>query len=92
MKMYYCLKLICFRMSPVFNVFLANLPQLLDQNHLMGWVLLPTCVMLLQYCPCPHQSPSAEYQTPTYSLWFLEPHSRRCWLMSVLVILYKVID
>ncbi|KAJ9575224.1 hypothetical protein L9F63_025823, partial [Diploptera punctata] len=77
------------RMSPVFNVFLANLPQLLDQNHLMGWVLLSTCVMLLQYCPCPHQSPSAEYQTPTYSLWFLEPHSRRCWLMAVLVILYK---
>ncbi|XP_069685618.1 protein unc-79 homolog isoform X4 [Periplaneta americana] len=77
------------RTSPVFNVFLANLPQLLDQNHLMGWMLLPTCVVLLQYCPCPHNSPSAEYQTPTYSLWYLEPHSRRCWLMALLVLLYK---
>ncbi|XP_021924860.1 protein unc-79 homolog isoform X4 [Zootermopsis nevadensis] len=77
------------RSSPVFNVFLANLPQLLDQNHLMGWVMLPTCAILLQYCPCPHHSPSAEYQTPTYSLWYLEPHSRRCWLMSLLVLLYK---
>jgi len=78
------------RTSPVFNVFLSNLPQLLDQNHLMGRVLLPTCVILLQYCPCPYHSPSAECQTPDYSLWYLEPHSRRCWLMSLLVLLYKV--
>ncbi|KAG8292807.1 Protein unc-79 [Homalodisca vitripennis] len=26
---------------------------------------------------------------PTYSLWYLEPHTRRSWLMALLVILYK---
>nr|CAD7404600.1 unnamed protein product [Timema poppensis] len=77
------------RTSPVFNVFIANLPQLMDQNHLMGKVLLPTCLILLQYCPCPHQGSSGEHQTPAYSLWYLEPHSRRCWLMTLLVLLYK---
>ncbi|XP_068085270.1 protein unc-79 homolog [Anabrus simplex] len=77
------------RSSPVFNAFLANLPQLLDQNHLMGWVLLPTCLAVLQYSPCPHNGPPTENQTPLYSLWFLEPHMRRSWLMSLLVLLYK---
>ncbi|XP_049954031.1 protein unc-79 homolog [Schistocerca serialis cubense] len=75
------------RMSPVFNAFLANLPQLLDQNQLMGCSLLPTCLVLLQYCPCPHHP--GEFQVPAYSLWFLEPHTRRSWLMAVLVLMYK---
>ncbi|XP_071438717.1 protein unc-79 homolog [Hetaerina americana] len=179
------------RTSSVFNVFLSNLPQLLDHNHLLGWLLVPTTLMLLQYCPCPPPQPTSsmfsasatpgqqshhhsqfthpliptgaasvpfaalvspaapagpssfsisaapismtppqmqsigpgsslggggssssgatatlpssgsappsssvlpEYhhqQQPTYSLWCLEPHSRRCWLMSLLVLLYK---
>ncbi|XP_063244249.1 protein unc-79 homolog [Bacillus rossius redtenbacheri] len=77
------------RTSPVFNVFVANLPQLLDQNHLMGKMLLPTCLILLQYCPCPHQGFSPDQQAPVYSLWYLESHTRRCWLMAVLVLLYK---
>ncbi|XP_076235457.1 UNC-79 domain-containing protein [Calliopsis andreniformis] len=78
------------RVSPVFNVFIANLPQLLDQNHVMGWVMTPPVLAILQHCPCPPQGvPASDLQAPTYSLWYLEPHNRRSWLMSLLVILYK---
>ncbi|KZC06519.1 Protein unc-79 like protein [Dufourea novaeangliae] len=78
------------RVSPVFNVFLANLPQLLDQNHVMGWVMTPPVLAILQHCPCPPQGVlTTDHQAPTYSLWYLEPQNRRSWLMSLLVILYK---
>lgn len=78
------------RVSPVFNVFIANLPQLLDQNHVMGWMMTPPVLAILQHCPCPPQGvPPSDHQTPTYSLWYLEPHNRRSWLMALLVILYK---
>ncbi|RZF46360.1 hypothetical protein LSTR_LSTR011144 [Laodelphax striatellus] len=88
------------RSSPVFNVFISNLPQLLDQNHLMGGMLLsPVVVALLHYCPAPphlaatllegSQPPSQQPTTPTYSLWYLEPHVRHSWLMALLVVLYK---
>ncbi|XP_024935949.1 protein unc-79 homolog isoform X2 [Cephus cinctus] len=78
------------RLSPVFNVFIANLPQLLDQNHIMSWLMIPPILAILQHCPCPPQGvPSTDHQPPTYSLWYLEPHARRSWLMSLLVILYK---
>ncbi|XP_011871476.1 PREDICTED: protein unc-79 homolog [Vollenhovia emeryi] len=79
------------RLSPAFNVFIANLPQLLDQNHVMGWLMTPPILAILQYCPCPPQAtpPTGEQQPPNYSLWYLEPHIRRSWLMSLLVILYK---
>uniref|UniRef100_A0A1B6C403 Protein unc-79 homolog n=1 Tax=Clastoptera arizonana TaxID=38151 RepID=A0A1B6C403_9HEMI len=78
------------RQSPAFNAFISNLPQLLDQNHLIGWMIFPTCLNLLQYCPCPPHHNTPEIQpNPTYSLWHLEPHSRRCWLLAVLVLLYK---
>ncbi|XP_048512569.1 protein unc-79 homolog isoform X11 [Athalia rosae] len=78
------------RVSPVFNVFIANLPQLLDQNHIMGWMMVPPVLAILQHCPCPPQGvPVVDHQPPTYSLWYLEPHIRRTWLMSLLVLLYK---
>lgn len=80
------------RTSPVFNVFMANLPQLLDQNHLMGKHMLPTLLLLMHYCPCPQQhshTPDTQH-TPHHSLWYLEPHTRRSWLMALIVLLYKV--
>ncbi|XP_050313784.1 protein unc-79 homolog isoform X3 [Anthonomus grandis grandis] len=78
------------RASPAFNVFLANLPQVMDQNHLMGRILFPTCLILLQYAPSPfYISSSMDFQQPLYSLWVLEPHLRKNWLMSLVVILYK---
>lgn len=85
-----------YRSSAVFNVFVANLPQVLDQNHLMGWCLLNAAFQVLLYAPNPNSSCSSEniHNIAThnycYSLWYLEPHVRRNWLMSVLVILYKV--
>lgn len=79
------------RVSPAFSAYLSNLPQVLDQNHLMGHTLLPTTLVLLMYAPSPHYVPSSmDFQLPAYSLWALEPHSRRNWLMSLVVLLYKV--
>lgn len=79
------------RASPAFSVFLSNLPQVLDQNHLMGHMLLPTSLILLQYAPSPYYISNAlEFQSPTYSLWAMEPHFRRNWLMALVVLLYKV--
>ncbi|XP_017778696.1 PREDICTED: protein unc-79 homolog [Nicrophorus vespilloides] len=78
------------RTSPAFNVYLSILPQLMDQNHLMGRILLSTSLILLQYAPSPFYIPnSLEFQQPTYSLWALESQSRRNWLMSLVVLLYK---
>ncbi|XP_057672302.1 protein unc-79 homolog isoform X3 [Diorhabda carinulata] len=78
------------RSSPAFSAFLSNLPQLMDQNHMMGRLLLPTYLILLQYAPSPHYIPNAmEFQQPTYSLWALESHFRKNWLMSLVVLLYK---
>uniref|UniRef100_A0A182PPV4 Uncharacterized protein n=1 Tax=Anopheles epiroticus TaxID=199890 RepID=A0A182PPV4_9DIPT len=91
------------RCSSVFNAFMANLPQVLDQNHQMGWLLLPTVIQLLLYAPnqanggiMPPGTASGADQnhhnnvvTYNFSIWYLEPHVRRNWLMSLLVILYK---
>uniref|UniRef100_A0A182M147 Protein unc-79 homolog n=1 Tax=Anopheles culicifacies TaxID=139723 RepID=A0A182M147_9DIPT len=91
------------RCSSVFNAFMANLPQVLDQNHQMGWLLLPTVIQLLLYAPnqangafLPPGASSGTDQnhhnnvvTYNFSIWYLEPHVRRNWLMSLLVILYK---
>ncbi|CAG9855370.1 unnamed protein product [Phyllotreta striolata] len=78
------------RSSPAFSVFLSNLPQLLDQNNLMGRLLLPTCLILLQYAPSPYYiSNTMEFPQPTYSLWALESQFRKNWLMALVVILYK---
>ncbi|CAH2007924.1 unnamed protein product [Acanthoscelides obtectus] len=78
------------RSSTVFNVFLSNLPQLLDQNHLMGKHMLPTVLILLQYAPSPYYIPNTvELHMPAYSLWELEPHIRKNWLLTLIVLLYK---
>lgn len=82
------------RTSTVFNVFMANLPQLLDQNSLMGTTMLPIVMQVLLYSPNPNSNAltnteAMQNASYTYSLWFLEPHVRRNWLLSVLVILYK---
>jgi hypothetical protein len=89
----YLIIYIFFRSCSVFNSFICNLPQVLDQNHLMGGILMPTCILLLQYCPCPPHHITPECQSnPNYSLWYLEPHVRKSWLISLLVLLYKVIN
>jgi len=82
------------RCSSVFNGFMANLPQFLDQNHEMGkWETLFNFSMnLLIYAPYPNNAIPANFdvmQNASYSLWSLELQVRRNWLMAVLVILYK---
>lgn len=82
------------RSSSVFNSFMANLPQFLDQNVDMGSSesLFYFIIHLLVYSPYPNNSIPATFdamQNTTYSLWFLEAQVRKNWLMAVLVILYK---
>ncbi|XP_064602074.1 protein unc-79 homolog isoform X2 [Liolophura sinensis] len=76
------------RCSAVFNAFLAGLPHVLDKNFKLGNMILPISLLLLQYGPSP-QRYASDYQPPTYTLWYLEPHTRQAWLMALLVILYK---
>lgn len=83
------------RSSAVFNAFISTLPQMLDQNHLMGWSLLPTVFHVLLYSPSTATISNANTEPGlsinyNYSLWRLDPHLRRNWLMAVEVILYKV--
>lgn len=82
------------RSSAVFNVFLTNLTQVLDQNHLMGWCIIQAAFQVLLYAPSRSNGITSGPDTLqnlsyTFSLWFMEPHARRNWLMSVVVIMYK---
>lgn len=68
---------------------------MLDQNHLMGASILEAALQTLLYCPSTATVASANSESShniiyTYSLWRLEPHIRRNWLMAVEVIMYKV--
>ncbi|GFR86925.1 Unc-79-like protein, partial [Elysia marginata] len=76
------------RSSAVFNAFLSGVMYVLDRNFKLGYVILPITLLVLQYCPSP-QRYASDYQPPTYTLWYLEPHTRVSWLKSLLVILYK---
>ncbi|XP_031621809.1 protein unc-79 homolog isoform X2 [Contarinia nasturtii] len=82
------------RTSSVFNAFLSNLPQMLDQNHLMGASILEAVLHTLLYCPSNSTVASVNSESShniiySYSLWRLESHIRRHWLMAVEVIMYK---
>ncbi|XP_063624654.1 protein unc-79 homolog [Cydia splendana] len=92
----------CFHISPhtlrqsaIFNAFIANLPQVLDQNHLMGASIAEPTLMLLQFCSSPGSSAgvtapmSMAGTLVTHSLHALEPHVRRHWLMALSVVMYK---
>lgn len=74
------------RCSSVFNGFMANLPQFMDQNHEMGAAdsLFNFIIQLLIYAPYPNNTIPATFevmQNTSYSLWFLEIQVRRNWLM-----------
>nr|XP_032522433.1 protein unc-79 homolog isoform X1 [Danaus plexippus plexippus] len=73
------------RMSSIFNAFMSNLPQVLDQNHVMGASIAEPTLMLLQHC----SRPAANWSGAPHSLASLTPHVRRHWLMALLVVLYK---
>ncbi|RWS30132.1 protein unc-79-like protein [Leptotrombidium deliense] len=77
------------RNLPTFNAVIASMPKVLDFNYKMGTLLLTTCLPLLIYCPSPLRYISEASLSPHYSLWLLQPHVRRSWLMSVFIIMYK---
>lgn len=70
---------------------MANLPQVLDQNHLIGGHILTSVMQIILYAPNPHYKSNECYQNQmfNYSLWHLEQYPRRNWIFSMLVILYK---
>lgn len=80
------------RTFPVFNAVIASMPKVLDFNFKMGNMLLGTFLPLLIFCPSSQKYVADLMVKPTYSLWYLQPHVRESWLMSVLIILYKVSD
>lgn len=68
---------------------------MLDQNHVMGASILEAVLHTLLYAPSPSNVASANSESShniiyNYSLWRLDPHVRRNWLMAVEVIMYKV--
>ncbi|XP_073838651.1 UNC-79 domain-containing protein isoform X11 [Musca autumnalis] len=79
------------RASAVFNAFMANLPQVLDQNHLIGGLILPSVMQVILYAPNPNNNAADSYQNLVfnYSLWYLEQYPRRNWMFTMLVVLYK---
>lgn len=67
---------------------------MLDQNHLMGAHILEAVLHTLLYCPSTSTIASANSESShniiySYSLWRLDQHVRRHWLMAVEVIMYK---
>ncbi|XP_033097176.1 protein unc-79 homolog [Anneissia japonica] len=76
------------RESSVFNAFIAGIAKVMDYNIKLGKKILPLVVELLKYCPSPQKTPHHR-QHQDYTLFFLEPHCRQSWLMTILVILYK---
>ncbi|XP_059218137.1 protein unc-79 homolog isoform X4 [Stomoxys calcitrans] len=79
------------RASAVFNAFMANLPQVLDQNHLIGGLILSSVMQIALYAPNPNNNAADSYQNQVfnYSLWYLEQYPRRNWMFTMLVVLYK---
>lgn len=78
------------RTFPVFNAVIASMPKVLDFNFNMGTMLLGTFLPLLLYCPSAHRYSADLTKKPHYSIWSLQPHVRQSWLMSVMIIMYKV--
>ena len=86
------------RCTPAINAFMANLPQVLDNNFIMGRYLLLNTILILQKIPFPPRYATSWTQAYTlmqekymfqgcgFSLWHLEPSMRKNWLSAVLVI------
>lgn len=70
---------------------MANIPQVLDQNHLIGGLILSSVMQVILYAPNPNNIVTESYQNQVfnYSLWYLELYPRRNWMFTMLVVLYK---
>lgn len=77
------------RSSPAFNSFMANLPQVVDQNFKIGASVIPLSLTIMHFAPAPNKAAGIRPH-PFYSLWYLEAYVRRYWLNALIVMLYKV--
>lgn len=70
---------------------MANIAQVLDQNHLIGGLILSSVMQVILYAPNPNNIVTESYQNQVfnYSLWYLELYPRRNWMFTMLVVLYK---
>ena len=89
------------RSTSQFSSFFANIPQVMDNNFPIGNFLISNIVLILQKSPFPPRyaanwqpthsilSENLIYQGCGYTLWHLEPTTRKNWLEAALVIVYK---
>ena len=79
------------RRSPVFHAFLSNLPKVLDYNFNLGTLLLPFFLSFLQFSTCSNVTIQFyDHTSASNTLGRIDPNLRDSWLMTLIIILYKV--
>ena len=76
------------RKAAICNAFLAGLPEILDNNLMIGNQLLPIVLHLLLHLPSP-QKFASDQSSADYSLALLDLPARHSWLHTLIIILYK---
>ncbi|KAI6239067.1 Uncoordinated protein 79 [Aphelenchoides fujianensis] len=76
------------RRAAVCNAFMSGLPEILDNNLMIGNQMLPIILQLLLHLPSP-QKFASDQSSADYSLSLLNLSLRHSWLHTLLLILYK---
>ncbi|KAI6201724.1 Uncoordinated protein 79 [Aphelenchoides besseyi] len=76
------------RRAAVSNAFMSGLPEILDNNLMIGNQMLPIILQLLLHLPSP-QKFASDQSSADYSLNLLSLPLRHSWLHTLLLILYK---
>ena len=76
------------RKAAICNAFLNGLPDILDNNLMIGNQMLPIVAQLLLHLPSPQRFAS-DQASADYSLSLLEITGRHSWLHTLIFILYK---
>ncbi|KAE9556072.1 hypothetical protein FO519_000706 [Halicephalobus sp. NKZ332] len=76
------------RKAAICNAFLTGLPEILDNNLMIGNQLLPIVLQLLLHLPSP-QKFASDQSSADYSLALLDLPARHSWLHTLIIILYK---
>lgn len=79
---------IFFRLFPVFHAYMSGIVSVLDQNPEWGDELINLTLQLLLFSAAPKSQKRTEQ--PDFTLIRLSQPMRRTWLMTLLIILYKV--
>jgi hypothetical protein len=87
------------KLTPV-NAFLSGLPMVLDRNFALGNNILIPVLRLLRYLPLPSIDENVSIRAcqlqsdstlPNYTIGLLSAQARYSWILSFIIILYKVI-